>query len=147
MKELFNMIAQSGVLEYLTSQLQGLLAKFDELKASGELDQWAKSVANGFVQVANTAQGVFAALQAIAPAFESLLKSWAVSKVMAFAGSLDLQARRSQRRGRGDGEGHAQIQSICCSVPSFAGGDCGVGAESGEAGSRSPGTMAPTRPS
>ena len=73
MKEFFNMIAQSGVLEYLTSQLQGLLAKFDELKASGELDQWAKSVANGFVQVANTAQGVFAALQAIAPAFESLL--------------------------------------------------------------------------
>ena len=88
LKEFFNMIAQSGVLEYLTAQLQGLLAKFDELKASGELDQWAKSIAQGFIDVANTAQGLMGLVQLLAPAFESLLKVWAVSKVASFAEGL-----------------------------------------------------------
>ncbi len=90
LQEFFNMIAQSGVLEYLTTQLQGLLAKFDELKASGELDKWSKDIADGFIQVANAAQGVIAGVQLLAPAFESLLKVWAVSKVMNFVGSLGL---------------------------------------------------------
>lgn len=88
LQELFNMIAQSGVLEYLTAQLQGLLAKFDQLKASGELDVMAKRIASGFVDVANAAQGVIGVLQQLAPAIEVLMKLWVVSKVAAFAGAL-----------------------------------------------------------
>lgn len=81
LQELFNMIAQSGVLEYLTQQLQGLLVKFDQLKASGELEQWAKSIASGFKEVAETAQNVFAALQALEPVLKVVAAAMVVSKV------------------------------------------------------------------
>lgn len=81
LQEFFNMIAQSGVLEYLTQQLQGLLVKFDQLKASGELEQWAKSIASGFKEVAETAQNVFAALQALEPVLKVVAAAMVVSKV------------------------------------------------------------------
>ena len=88
LKEFYNMIAQSGVLEYLTQQLQGLLLKFDQLKASGELEQWAKSIANGFKEVAETAQNVFAVLQALEPVLKMVVGAMVVSKVAQWTTAL-----------------------------------------------------------
>ena len=88
LKEFYNMIAQSGVLEYLTQQLQGLLLKFDQLKASGELEQWAKSIANGFKEVAETAQNVFAVLQALEPVLKMVVAAMVVSKVAQWTTAL-----------------------------------------------------------
>ncbi len=93
LQEFFNLIAQSGVLDYLTKQLNGLLAQFDALKASGELDAWAKRIATGFIDVANTAQALIGIVKLLAPAIEVAIKMMVVSKVMSFAGSLTSVAK------------------------------------------------------
>ena len=61
--EFYDMIAKSGVLEYLTDQLRDLLAEFDRMKDAGELQAQAKAIADGFVK---TAEGVKTAVEAIA---------------------------------------------------------------------------------
>lgn len=61
--EFYDMIAKSGVLEYLTDQLRDLLAEFDRMKDTGELQAQAKAIADGFVK---TAEGVKTAVEAIA---------------------------------------------------------------------------------
>ena len=54
-------------MKYLTEQIQGLLAEFDRLKATGELQQWATKIGKGFIDIANAAQGVIGMLRAMAP--------------------------------------------------------------------------------
>lgn len=88
LQEFYNMIAQSGVLEYLTQQLQGLLIKFDQLKASGELQQWAQSIAGGFRDVAEGAQNLFALLQLLEPAIKLAVAAMVASKVASWAEAL-----------------------------------------------------------
>ena len=88
LQEFFNMIAQSGVLEYLTQQLQGLLVKFDQLKASGELEQWAKSIASGFREIAETAQNFFTLLQMLEPVIRAVVAAMVASKVASWAEAL-----------------------------------------------------------
>lgn len=60
--EFYDMIAKSGVLEYLTDQLRDLLAEFDRMKETGELKTLAKDIADGFIK---TAEGVKGAVEAI----------------------------------------------------------------------------------
>lgn len=62
LKEFYAMIAQSGVLEYLTEQIRGLLDEFERLKASGELKAMAKDIADSFVK---TAEGIKTAIEAV----------------------------------------------------------------------------------
>ena len=88
MQDFLNTIAQSGVLDYLTQQLQGLLAEFDRMKASGELDAWAKRIATGFIDVANTAQGVVAVVRQLAPVIEVAAKAFVAFRLAQFAGGL-----------------------------------------------------------
>lgn len=88
LQEFFNMIAQSGVLEYLTQQLQGLLVKFDQLKASGELERWAKSIASGFREIAETAQNFFTLLQMLEPVIRAVVAAMVASKVASWAEAL-----------------------------------------------------------
>lgn len=60
--EFYALIAQSGVLEYLTGQIQTLLKEFDRMKASGELKAMAKEIADTFIKMA---EGVKEAVQAV----------------------------------------------------------------------------------
>lgn len=60
--EFYDMIAKSGVLEYLTDQLRDLLAEFDRMKDNGELKTLAKDIADGFVK---TAEGIKTAVEAV----------------------------------------------------------------------------------
>lgn len=62
LSEFYAMIAQSGVLEYLTEQIRGLLDEFERLKASGELKAMAKDIADSFVK---TAEGIKTAIEAV----------------------------------------------------------------------------------
>lgn len=62
LSEFYALIAQSGVLEYLTGQLQAVLAEFDRMKASGELKAEAKAIADTFVKLA---EGVKTAVEAV----------------------------------------------------------------------------------
>lgn len=62
LSEFYALIAQSGVLEYLTGQLQAVLAEFDRMKANGELKAEAKAIADTFVKLA---EGVKTAAEAV----------------------------------------------------------------------------------
>lgn len=88
LQEFFNMVAQSGVLKYLTEQIQGLLAEFDRLKATGELQQWATKIGKGFIDIANAAQGVIGVLSAMAPVITLAAKAYAGMKLAEVAAGL-----------------------------------------------------------
>ncbi|MCE1186664.1 MAG: tape measure protein, partial [Rhodocyclales bacterium] len=60
--EFYALIAQSGVLDYLTKQMQDLLSEFDKMKASGELQTTAKDIAASFVKMA---EGTKTAVEAV----------------------------------------------------------------------------------
>lgn len=62
LSEFYALIAQSGVLEYLTGQLQAVLAEFDRMKANGELKAEAKAIAESFIKLA---EGVKTAVEAV----------------------------------------------------------------------------------
>lgn len=62
LSEFYDMIAKAGVLEYLTGQINDLLAEFDRMKASGDLKDMATNIAQGSVKVA---EGVKAAVEAV----------------------------------------------------------------------------------
>lgn len=63
--EFYDMIAQSGVLEYLTDQIRDLLEEFDRMKASGELQETAKGIADGFIKLAEGAKTAVEAISAM----------------------------------------------------------------------------------
>jgi len=106
LQEFFNMIAQSGVLQYLTEQLQGLLLKFDELKASGQLDQWAKSIADGFRDVAETAQNMFVVLQALEPVLRLVMGAMVARKAFEWAEAL----RGSSKAAQDAADSHGKLE-------------------------------------
>ncbi len=60
--EFYDMIARAGVLDFLTAQVQDLLAEFARMKETGELDAAAKRMADAFVAVG---EGVRSAIEAI----------------------------------------------------------------------------------
>ncbi len=62
LSEFYALIAQSGVLEYLTKQIQTLLKEFDRMKANGELKAMAKEIADTFIKMA---EGVKDAVEAV----------------------------------------------------------------------------------
>lgn len=60
--EFYDMVAKAGVLEFLTGQLQDLLAEFDRMKQSGELQAEAKRLADSVVAFG---EGVRTAVEAV----------------------------------------------------------------------------------
>lgn len=60
--EFYDLIAKAGVLDFLTKQVQDLLAEFERMKQTGELDAAAKRMADAFVAVG---EGIRSAIEAI----------------------------------------------------------------------------------
>ena len=58
------------------------------IKDSGVLQAWADRIATGFIDVANTAQGLIGVLQQLAPAVELAAKAFAMFKLAQSAGGL-----------------------------------------------------------
>jgi tape measure domain-containing protein len=88
--EFYDLIARSGVLEYLTGQLQEALAAFERLKDTGELERRAKAVADTFVAVAEAAGTAIDVLISLSGAIELLVKAMIAQRVLAFVSSLNL---------------------------------------------------------
>lgn len=55
--QFFNLIAESGALDYAKGQLQLLLDKIKELKSNGTLEQWAKSIGGSIVSFGEAVKG------------------------------------------------------------------------------------------
>lgn len=82
MAEFFDLIAQSGVLDYLAEQIRDLLDEFDRMKDSGELERTARDIADGFIYTAEAVNGVIAVLSALSPVIEAAFKLWAAKKIL-----------------------------------------------------------------
>lgn len=86
--EFFDMIAKAGVLDWLTEKIRKLLAEFDRMKESGELEKKAKEIADAFLQVATMVDTAATALAEMAPVIEAAIKLLIALKVASAAQSL-----------------------------------------------------------
>lgn len=85
--EFFDMIAKAGVLDWLTGKIRELLAEFDRMKQSGELQKKAKEIADSFLQVATMVETATKALIDMAPVIEK-----AIQLLIAFKAASAIQS-------------------------------------------------------
>lgn len=85
--EFFDMIAKAGVLDWLTGKIRELLAEFDRMKQTGELQKKAKEIADAFLQVATMVETASRALIDMAPVI-----SKAVQLLLAFKAASAMQS-------------------------------------------------------
>ena len=85
--EFFDMIAKAGVLDWLTGKIRELLAEFDRMKQSGELEKKAKEIAEAFLQVATMVETATRALIDMAPVI-----SKAIQLLLAFKAASAIQS-------------------------------------------------------
>ena len=86
--EFFDLIATSGVMDYLKAQIQAVLAEFSRMKESGELQAVAKSISDGMMDAAEAVKLIGSAVKAVVPVLVFLAEVWAVNKVMGFVSGL-----------------------------------------------------------
>jgi tape measure domain-containing protein len=86
--EFFDMIAQSGALDYLTEKIREVLVEFERMKATGELQAKAQEISEAFVAVAKTAEAVTLTLIDMAPVIEVAVKAWLAFKAVNVATAL-----------------------------------------------------------
>lgn len=86
--EFFDMIAKAGVLDWLTGKIRELLAEFDRMKQSGELQKKAKEIADSFLQVATMVETATKALIDMAPVIEKAIQLFVAFKAASAIQSL-----------------------------------------------------------
>lgn len=99
MSEFFDMIASSGVLDYLKGQIQALLAEYERMKETGELEAKAKAVAEAFLNFAEATKIAVEAVSALSGVIKIALELFVAQKVLAFAGALREMALASTLAG------------------------------------------------
>jgi tape measure domain-containing protein len=82
--EFYDMIAQAGVLDFLTGQLQDLLAEFERMKKAGELEETAKKIADGFILTAQAVQTAIEAIKALAGVMDNAVKAFIAYRIAAY---------------------------------------------------------------
>jgi hypothetical protein len=86
--EFFDMVSRSGVLDFLTAKVQELLAEFDRLKQSGELQAKAKAIADTFVQIATGVESAVKAAVQLAPILLKVVEVAAALKAVSIASTI-----------------------------------------------------------
>lgn len=81
-----NEIAKSGALDYAKDQLRQLIQYIKELKANGELQQWAQRISDGFIALAEATKAVVIGIKDNIGALALLAKAYATVKLIEFAG-------------------------------------------------------------
>lgn len=81
-----NEIAQSGALDYAKDQLRQLIDYIQEMKATGELQQWAQRISDGFIAMAEATKAVVLGIKDNIGAISLLAKAYATVKLIEFAG-------------------------------------------------------------
>lgn len=99
--EFFDMVAQAGVLDWLTDKVRELLVEFERMKESGELQKKAKEIADAFLQLATMAETATQALVAMAPAIELGVKVLLALKAVNAAQTLWAVATGARAAGAG----------------------------------------------
>jgi tape measure domain-containing protein len=88
MAEFFDLVSRSGVLDYLTGKVKELLAEFDRMKQSGELEAKAKAIANTFIEVAGAVDSTIKALVRFAPQIKLVVEAAIALKAANMAGAF-----------------------------------------------------------
>jgi tape measure domain-containing protein len=88
-----NEIAQSGALDYAKEQLRQLIQYIQEMKANGELQQWAQRISDGFISVAEASKSVVFAIKDNFSTFALLAKAYAAMKLVEYANDTKNLAR------------------------------------------------------
>lgn len=86
--EFFDLISRSGVLEYLTKQIQGVLDEFDKLKQSGELEAKAKQISAAVTAMADVLKTAIEIVSKLSGAIKLLIEAMVIKQVAAFGASL-----------------------------------------------------------
>ncbi len=86
--EFFDMISQAGVLDWLTAKVRELLAEFDRMKESGELEAKAKAIADAFLDIATVTEEVIGVMVDLAPVMLKVAEAAVAMKVANMAGTL-----------------------------------------------------------
>jgi len=86
--EFYDMVAKSGVLEFLTGKLKELLAEFDRMKQTGELEAKAKAIADTFISVAMGVETAVKALVSFGPQIKLVAEAAVALKAANMAGAL-----------------------------------------------------------
>jgi tape measure domain-containing protein len=88
LSEFYAMIAQSGVLDYLKTQIQSVLVEFERMKETGELEIKAKAIAAAFLNFADSVKIAIDALQSLSGVIQFALEAFVATKVLSFASAL-----------------------------------------------------------
>lgn len=88
-----NMIAESGALDYAKDQLRQLIDTIQEMKATGELKEWAQRISDGFIAVAESSKAVVLAIKDNIGTFALLAKAYAAMKLVEYANDTKNLAR------------------------------------------------------
>jgi tape measure domain-containing protein len=88
--EFFSLIADSGVLDYLKAQIQEVLAEYERMKDTGELQAKAQAIADTFLNVAQAMKDVVKVVSEYSGVIKIAIEAMVVSKVLSFAGAFKL---------------------------------------------------------
>lgn len=86
--EFFDMVSRSGLLDYLTQQIQAVLTEFDRLKNNGELERKAKAISDAVIAMADTLKGAVAVVSQFSGAITHLIEAMVISRIATFGASL-----------------------------------------------------------
>lgn len=81
--EFYDMVAKAGVLEFLTKQVQDLLAEFERMKASGELQQAANDIAKSFIAIGEGVRTAIEAINSLSTVIKLTVEVWVAWRVSA----------------------------------------------------------------
>lgn len=79
-----NTVAKSGALDYAKTQLAALLAYIQELKATGQLKEYAQNLSDGFVAISEASKTVVLAIKDNIGTIALLAKAYAAVKIVGF---------------------------------------------------------------
>jgi tape measure domain-containing protein len=79
--EFYDMVAKAGVLDFLTKQIQDLLAEFDRMKKTGELQAEAKRLADSFVSIGEGVRAAITAVRSLSEVVKLSAEAWVAWKL------------------------------------------------------------------
>ena len=88
MAEFFDLISRSGVLDYLTKEIQAVLTEFDKLKNNGQLEAKAKAISAAVIDTINVLKSAMEIVGKFSGAIVILLEAMVVKNIVAFGVTL-----------------------------------------------------------
>lgn len=83
-----NDVNNKGLLEYVKGEIKGIAQALDEMRKSGELDEWAKRISDSIIGLINTVKGVGTFLFEYRDAIVAVTKAWIAYRAVKIGSDL-----------------------------------------------------------